>query len=451
MTAHDTSTDADQGATGPAGTPANAAASAAADAATGSGYMPPIVSAPRYWLLISVLVLLGCALSAGFAMRIVGEEAGTNSYAVLVDSWLNGQLHSDACFDADCATFEGKTYIIFPPAPALVALPFVAVSGQGADFAHFMPLSMALLLAIAFIWSRLFAAAGPDQTRTLILLIALVFATPLYFVALRGDKVWFFAQLVGFFFVSVALWATIERRNAWLAGAMIGLAFLSRQMTILYAPLLFVLMLNDDEPLFRINKERIVRALQLGLPILAAVGAYCLYNFVRFGAPLDTGYGYITAGVLPGEENVITLRINDLGLFAQEYFLFNVVHMFFQGLHVEFGGTYTTKILGVDSFGTSILAASPFLLLLVFVQRHRITFIGVATAAAICGITLFYHSNGFSQYNVQRYALDWLPIAMLLLAPTVRSEWRAILAVLVGYAMMLNLVTMAALKVSGTA
>lgn len=416
-----------------------------------AGYMPPAVSAPRYWLLISALVLLACALAAGFAMRMLSEEAGTNSYAVLVDSWLDGQLHSDTCFDGDCATFEGKTYVIFPPAPAAVALPFVALSGQGADFKHFMPISMALLLAIGFIWSRLFAAAGPDQTRTLILLLALVFATPLYFVALRGDRVWFFAQLVGFFFVSMALWATIERRNAWLAGFMIGMAFLSRQMSILYAPLLFALMLNDDEPLLRINKERIVRALKLGLPILGAVGVYCLYNYVRFGAPLDTGYGYIAADVLPGEENVITLRISELGLFAQEYFLFNVVHMFFQGLHIDFGGTYTTKIMGVDSFGTSILAASPFLLLLAFVQRHRITFIGVATAAAICGITLFYHSNGFSQYNVQRYALDWLPIAMLLLAPTVRSEWRGILAVLVGYAMVLNLVTMAALKISGTA
>lgn len=415
------------------------------------GYMPPAVSAPRYWLLISILVLLGCALSAGLAMRVLSEEAGTNSYAVLADSWLSGQLHSDQCFDGDCATFEGRTYVIFPPAPALVALPFVAASGQGADFAHFMPISLALLLLIAFIWSRLFSAAGPDQTRTLILLIALVFATPLYYVALRGDKVWFFAQLVGFFFVSMALWATIERRNAWLAGAMLGMAFLSRQMTILYAPLLFALMLNDDEPLFRINKERIVRALKMGLPVLGAVAAYCLYNYVRFGAPLDTGYAYIAADVAPGDDNVISLRIKDVGLFAQDYLLFNVVYMFFQGLHIEFGGPYVTRIVGVDDFGTSILAASPFLLLLAFVQRHRITFIGVITAAAICGITLFYHSNGFSQYNVQRYALDWLPIAMLLLAPTVRKEWRAILAVLVGYAMALNLVTMAALKVAGVA
>lgn len=415
------------------------------------GYLPPAVSPPRYWFIISILVLLGFALAAGLAMRTLTEEPGTNSYAVLVDSWLNGQLHSDTCFDGDCATFEGKTYVVFPPAPALVALPFIAISGQGADFGHFMPITLALLLATAFIWSRLFAAAGPDQTRTLILLIALVFATPLYYVALRGDRVWFFAQLVGFFFVSMSLWATIERRNAWLAGIMLGMAFLSRQMTILYAPLLLVLLLNEDEPLLRINKERILKVVKIAVPVLGAIGAYCAYNYIRFGAPLDTGYGYIAADVAPGDDNVISLRIKDLGLFAQEYFLFNVVHMFFQGLHVEFGGTYTTRIVGVDDFGTSILAASPFLLLLVFVQRHRIAIIGALIAAIICGITLFYHSNGFSQYNVQRYALDWLPIAMLLLAPTVRSEWRAILAVLVGYAMVLNLVTMVALRLAGTA
>jgi len=416
-----------------------------------ASYMPPVVSPARYWLVISVLLLLAFALAAGLALRTVTEEPGTNSYAVLVDSWLNGQLHSDTCFDGDCATYEGKTYVVFPPAPAVVALPFIAASGQGADFAHFMPLSLALLLAIAFIWSRLFTAAGPDQTRTLILLLALVFATPLYYVVLRGDRVWFFAQLVGFFFVSMALWATIERRNAWLAGAMLGMAFLSRQMTILYAPLLFVLMLNEDEPLLRINRKRIGTFLKIAIPVLAAIAAYCAYNYVRFGDPLDTGYGYIAANVPPGADNIISLRIKELGLFAPEYFLFNLFHMFVQGLHIEFGGTFMTKIVGVDDFGTSILAASPFLLLLVFVQRHRITFVGVLTAAIICGVTLFYHSNGFSQYNVQRYALDWLPIAMLLLAPTIRMEWRAVLAVLVAYSMVLNLATMVALRLAGTA
>lgn len=422
--------------------------------APGAGPAPardPGASPARYWLIVSVLVLLGCALAAGLAMRTLAEDPGTNSYAALAQSWLEGRLDSDACFDGDCATFEGRTYIIFPPAPAAVALPFVALSGDGAEFHQFMPISLALLLAIAFIWQRLFSAAGSDQTKTLILLLALVFATPLYYVVLRGDRVWFFAQLVGFFFVSMALWASIERRNAWLAGAMIGLAFLSRQMTILYAPFLFALMIPDDEPLFRVNRERIVRALKLGTPVLAAVAVYCAYNFARFGAPLDTGYAYIAAGVAPGEDNVISLRIKDLGLFAQDYFLFNFVHMFVQGLHIEFGGPYVTRITGVDSFGTSILAASPFLLLLVFVERHRLAVIGLLTAAAICAITLFYHSNGFTQYNAQRYALDWLPIAMLLLAPSVRREWRAVLAVLVGYAMLLNLATMAALKVSGTA
>ena len=411
----------------------------------------PGASATRYWLIIAALFLMGCALAAGLAMRTLAEEPGTNSYALLAQSWLDGRLDSQQCFDGDCATFEGRTYVIFPPAPALVALPFVALSGEGANFHHFMPISMALLLATAFIWSKLLSAAGSDQSKTLILLLALVFATPLYYVAMRGDRVWFFAQLVGFFFVSMALWAAIGRRNALLAGTMIGLAFLSRQMTILYAPFLFALMIPDDQPLFRINRERVIRALKLGLPILAAVAAYCTYNFARFGAPLDTGYAYIAAATASGEDNVISLRIRDLGLFARDYFLFNLVHMFVQGLHIEFGGPYVTRLEGVDSFGTSILAASPFLLLLACVERHRLVIIGLGTAAVICGITLFYHSNGFTQYNAQRYALDWLPIAMLLLAPSVRPQWRVVLALLVGYAMMLNLATMMALKVSGTA
>lgn len=411
----------------------------------------PGCSPGRYWLILSVLVLMGCALAAGFAMRTLKEQPGTNSYALLAQSWLEGRLDSPDCFDGDCARFDARTYVIFPPAPAAVIAPFVAASGEGAQFRHFMPVALALLLAIAFIWTRLFALAGAggDQTKTLILLLALVFATPLYYVTLRADRVWFFAQLVGFFFVSAALWAAILRRNGWLAGLFIGLAFLSRQMTLLYVPFLYALMIPDGQPLLRISRARMALALKLGLPVLAAVTAYCAYNYVRFGDPLETGYAFIAAATSPQDANVITERIRDIGLFSSDYLVFNTIYMFVQGLHIEFGGPYLTHITGVDPFGTSILAASPFLLLLVLVERHRLAVIGLGTAAVICTVTLFYHSNGFSQYNTQRYALDWLPIAMLLLAPTVRANRRAILAVLVGYAMMLNLATMAALKLSG--
>ncbi len=64
----------------------------------------------------------------------------------------------------------------------------------------------------------------------------------------------------------------------------------------------------------------------------------------------------------------------------------------------------------------------------------RAFWIGLLTAGLILGITLFYHSNGFTQYSAQRYALDWLPILLVFFLRGIRPV-HASLAVLVIYAM----------------
>jgi hypothetical protein len=56
----------------------------------------------------------------------------------------------DRCFDIDCAVFGGRTYIVFPPVPALVALPFVAVFGTG--FAGFIALGAATAGLTGLLW-----------------------------------------------------------------------------------------------------------------------------------------------------------------------------------------------------------------------------------------------------------------------------------------------------------
>jgi hypothetical protein len=61
---------------------------------------------------------------------------------------------------------------------------------------------------------------------------------------------------------------------------------------------------------------------------------------------------------------------------------------------------------------------------------------------------LFYHSNGFSQYNTQRYTLDWLPILFVMLALALSARLRPALQVLVTYAIALNVVTMAMLAMT---
>jgi hypothetical protein len=324
--------------------------------------------------------------------------------------------------------------------PGIIALPFVALFGS--DFHFFLPLTLLAFAASGFIWARIAFQQTASRDLTILLVLAILFATPLAFVTLRSDHVWFFAQSWGFLFSSAALYCALVRKNALLTGLFIAMAFLSRQMTILYLPLLYILLLDANTPLFRIDRATIKRALALAAFPLLALAIYFAYNYLRFGSPMETGYSYIFPiewETGPDSGFFLRARVRELGIFSREYLLFNAVYMFIAGPHVEFAGRYMTEMSGFDINGASLFLVTPVLLLAFLAKWDRAFWFGIASCAVILGLTLLYHSNGFSQYSAQRYALDWLPILFVFLIRGVKSEYIAPLSILIAYAMTVTL------------
>ncbi|MEO8882292.1 MAG: hypothetical protein ABI377_02565, partial [Devosia sp.] len=388
-------------------------------------------------IIIGLLTLVALAFLAVLGLAVLREAPGTNSYALMADGWLHGRLDVvGKCFDADCAGFNGQNFVIFPPVPGVIALPFVALFGV--DFHHFVPLTILAFALTGYLWFRIAAAqtAGSRDLTTLIVMLIL-FASPLFFVTLRGDHVWFYAQSWGFLFSTAALYFAMIRKNAVLTGLFIGLAFLSRQMTILYVPFLYVMLLDEGTPWFRIDGKAILRAARLMAFPIIAVAIYFAYNDLRFGSPLETGYAYIfpyatdhgpTAGF-------IAHRVQDIGIFSRSYLLFNFIYMFIAGPHVQFTNQYLTQMGGFDANGASIFLVTPALLFAFLGRWDRAFWFGLATCAVILGLTLFYHSNGYSQYSAQRYALDWLPVLMIFVARGVKTELAPPLSLMMVYSM----------------
>lgn len=374
-------------------------------------------------------------LLAFLAFRgLLREMPGTNSFGALADAFLHGRLYVDKCPEIDCAVFKGRTYIIFPPLPALLAMPFVAfVSFQ--KLKGFIFMGAALVALALFFWSRICAALGVARTTTAWLLVALAFASPAYQVALRSDGVWFFAQAVGFLMMTLSLWAVLCRRSLVLAGLFVALAFLCRQMAIFY-PLFLILLAMDPEERFFAGVRRLIRpVLVAGVFVLAALALVFVYNAARFGSPLDTGYAYMSN---PGNTDFIWRRIKDLGIFSRDYAVFNLLYLFVQGIHFEFTGPHLTRIGGLDKNGVALLVASPWLLLAAYSRLDRVFVAGVTTILIIAGIALFYHSNGADQFNTQRYALDWLPILVVLMLRGASAPAFAALPVLVTWGVATN-------------
>jgi 4-amino-4-deoxy-L-arabinose transferase-like glycosyltransferase len=396
----------------------------------------------RERILLGIAIVLGAVLLAGLAIAGLRETPQSNSYALLADAFLNGRLWVNECFDPDCARFEGRQYVIFPPFPAVLTMPFVALFGTG--FSGFIFFGAALFAASVVLWSRILRRLqGGLGAPALLLLAGIGFASPLYFVTIRADGVWFLAQSVGFFLISLSLWLALSGRGLIWAGLALGLAFLSRQMSILYLPFLFALVLADDEPLISFRREHFARALKLGLPVLGAVLIYLYYNYVRFGGPTNTGYGFMEKP--EGGLAILNLRINESGLFSPDFLLFNLTYLFAQGFDLAFGGPDLLTPEGMDWAGTSLLAASPFVLFAFFAPGKRVVWVGLATIAAMVVPMLFYHSNGFTQFNVQRYTLDWLPILFIILAMTLRARKLEGFGLFVVVGIGLNVATMAVL------
>ncbi|KZK92871.1 hypothetical protein PsAD5_03592 [Pseudovibrio sp. Ad5] len=391
-------------------------------------------------LLTTILAGLVSILLAVIIFRMIGEQPETNSYALLAEAFLQGRFEASRCFDLDCALFEDKIFVIFPPVPALIALPFVALFGVG--FHHFIALGLICFFITGLVWWQITRNYQTDYRLALLLVAAFLFATPLQYTVLRADGVWFFAQAVAAMLTSLALWSALIKRSAWLVGLFIGLAFLTRQMSILYMPFLFVLMTPPDRSIFAINAESIGRLLKLAVFPAIAVGIYFAYNYARFGDPMQTGYAYI----FPPEWDAlgdpsakwIEARVQELGLFHPDYLLFNLVHFFVQGPDVEFSGKYLTKISGFGDKGIALFIGAPFLLYFFLAKWNREYLFAGLTITLIAGVTLFYHSNGFSQYSVQRYVLDWLPLMMLFVVRTVRQDNMGIFTMLVAQALFLN-------------
>ncbi|MFH6786208.1 MULTISPECIES: hypothetical protein [Methylobacterium] len=388
---------------------------------------------------LAVLAGLGAlALLALLVLRGVFRDPGLNSHGALADAFLHGRLWIESCPEIDCALFQGRTYVIFPPLPALVALPFVAVFGFP-GFKGFVLLAAALGAISLWAWHRILRALDVEDADALWILAAIAFASPLFQVTLRSEGVWFFAQSVGFLMTTLSLWAVVCRRSLPLAGLFVALAFLCRQMAIFYPLVLLVLALPRHEGWrgeWRETARDLVRPVLLaGVPVAIALVAYFLYNYLRFGSPTETGYAFIHN---PGSAGFIWRRISEVGLFSRDYLLFNTLYLFLQGIHFEFGGPYLTQLTGIDRSGSALLVMCPWLLLAFYARLDRAFAAGAAVIAIIAGITLFYHSNGADQTATQRYTLDWLPILIVLMVRGERPRAFAALPLLVTWGILAN-------------
>ncbi len=370
----------------------------------------PLLRWARYHTEAAIFLLSLLAFSATSADRLLRQSQGPH-FVYQAHAFLHGRLDVEKPpNDNDWIRYGGKYYVCFPPVPAVLMMPLVAVFGLGFNDVLFTIPFAALNVMLMFMVLQLLARLGLSKLgreENLWLTVLFGFGTVNYACSVLGE-VWFTAHVVGLTFTLLYVLAATRLRRPLLAGLALALAFdtrVSLAFTCIYFGLQLVFPRDADGRPAAGSWSRVLRqALLFSLPIVVVGGLQMWMNQARFGNPFEFGHSYLIG---PAGE-----RIKAHGLFAYHYLWWNLSTMLC-GLpklldHFPF--------LAYDPNGMSIFITTPVLLWLLW-PRQRPWLYPLLWATAVAGLLpgLFYQNSGYVQFGY-RFALDVMPYLIMLLA-----------------------------------
>lgn len=379
----------------------------------------------RVDLILFAVSLVAYAISSG---SMLAHQSLAPHFVFQADALLHGQLaiRGRPPNLNDWVLQDGRWYVSFPPFPAVLMMPFVAIWGLDFNDVWFTVVFAALNVALLH---RLLRRLQPARKEWEHAAFALIygFGTLAWTCGIRGE-VWYTAETVGVTLTLLYLHAAVQARRPVLAGLAVACAAITRT-PLAFSAIFFVFeALCPDrpvEPRCLRDGARWRQALPRLVPFLLAIVAVAIpmgwANHVRFGSFTEFGHSHLFAN-----------RVNQQ---IQQYGLFNYVFLE-RNLHAAF--TRLPEIsfhpfkVGFSGDGMSLLVTTPLFLYLLWPREkprlHRALWLTVAIVA-IPGF--FYQNSGWYQFGF-RFSLDYTPYLIVLLAlgnrPFTRVSWLAALA-----------------------
>jgi hypothetical protein len=328
----------------------------------------------------------------------------------------------------------GLALVPFPPLPALVLLPFVAVFGLGTNGAAVAAVLGAVNVVLC--WTMLMVVT-PRRSAALVGTLFYGFGTVAWYAAMLGST-WFLAHVVASTFLFLALTVAIRADDSGfvarageqprgmarqlVAGLLFGTAALARLTTLFGAPF-FVLVGGGG--------SRLRRALGAGVGAALPVVLLLAYNLATTGAVFHPAYEYLYRVEYRPRPELVNpdWGIEDVRYIPQNAFIMLAwppqrplaedpacagrpvgIHSFLDPI---------CPVLRPDPLGMSLLLASPGYLLmlpaLVRWWRRRLVAGAALAVLTIAVIDLIHGRQGWVQFG-DRFSNDLAPCAMVLVA-----------------------------------
>jgi hypothetical protein len=381
--------------------------------------VPPALADYFWRTQLGGLVELGRrrpALSAALGFGVIAaaiylytssrERENLDYFVRLADALLHGRLTvlEAPSWLNELIPTSGGWYVPYPPMPAILMVPVVAVFGTTI---HQQVVSSILgAVDVGLAWLVLGSFALTTRARAF-LTIVFGFGTVLWYVAEVGS-VWYLAHVVAVGFVLASLLCALQGRWPLACGLLLGCAALSRLPVALAAPALLAFLLRLDWPprLASLDSAAARSAVRFGIGLAIPLSGYALYNVARFGSPFDFGYERI-----PG---VLEDQFYEHGILSLEYIPRNLYAIFLRSWNF----VDDPPFLQPSWWGLSVILSTPLYLWLTFARlgdrRVAYSLLGIALAV----IPIVTHGNvGLTQYGY-RFSPDVQPLLFVVLAAT---------------------------------
>ncbi len=397
----------------------------------------------RYDLACFLLMLAAIQLVAGpkIGLSQWGVSADSNAGLAEGHAWLRGRLDIPPVMRGaldwdyptvdvtdpanrlhDTAAFEGKCYNVFPPlmsalTVALAPLHRLLLVPEGMWLTQ--PMVLLLFWPLPIVGFLVFRRRLGHPVWAAVLTVAWMGGTALL-PSLHATGTGMLGSIdhavsqVGLLLIAADL---LGRRRIWPSLIGLAIATYTRQMTFLYGGVLLWAAWQ------RGGGRRLAMCL-VGLGLIAA--PLLTLNTLKFGNPLDFGYRHIYVGL--ENDGYMGQRCTTHGTFSARYIPDNLYYMHVAPPRIGDVSLAGVNLTDANQNGTSLWITTP-LAIWVFLAagvwwrdgKSRVLMLG--TLPIMLGL-LCYHSPGYIEHGYSRFALDFLPIWLVVVAPCTRGGWR---------------------------
>jgi hypothetical protein len=333
---------------------------------------------------------------------------------LLAQAFLHGKLYflDTPSITHDLTFYLGHWYLPPPPLPAIILMPYVMLVGLGnVNTVLFSILFASINSMIVFLildrlrnleWIKL------NRSDSLWLVVLFTFGTPHFYMGIIGME-WQISKVLAVTFLALSIYSGLKGWSAWLVGLCLGLAMASRPNLFVIWPLLFAIaiqIVKDDNHRELKWKWLVKWVAASAIPVVVVVIGLLLYNYLRFGNPMDFGYVNIN-----GSTQIVE-NVRKYGIYNLHFIPVNLSVMFSQLPSIRSYSPYLFPSLD----GMSMLITTPALFLLIHRYEKKWWIIGTWTSVILSVILLsMYHNTGAAQFGYG-YIMDFIIPLMMLLA-----------------------------------